>query len=101
VGDLRHSVRGIGLAVVGIVLMAGYARGEAAGRAEAVRLNNRGVAQMGQQFTEKAADSFADAMKADPKLAQAAYARLEGLASSTAMVNVAVVDPAELDAVTT
>ncbi len=27
---------------------------------------------MGQQFTEKAADSFAEAMKADPKLAQAA-----------------------------
>jgi tetratricopeptide (TPR) repeat protein len=39
--------------------------------AEAVRLNNRGVAQMGQQFTEKAADSFAEAIKKDPKLAQA------------------------------
>lgn len=39
---------------------------------QAVQLNNRGVAQMGQQFTEKAADSFAEAMKADPKLAQAA-----------------------------
>ena len=39
--------------------------------AEAVRLNNRGVAQMGQQFTEKAADSFAEAQKKDPKLAQA------------------------------
>ena len=39
--------------------------------AEAVRLNNRGVAQMGQQFTEKAADSFAEAFKKDPKLAQA------------------------------
>ena len=35
-------------------------------------LNNRGVAQMGQQFTEKAEGSFAEAMKADPKLAQAA-----------------------------
>jgi len=46
----------------------------AAGRfnAEAVRINNRGVAQMGQQFTEKAAASFADALKKDPKLAQAA-----------------------------
>ena len=45
----------------------------AAGRfdPEAVRLNNRGVAQMGQQFTEKAAESFAAAMKKDPKLAQA------------------------------
>jgi tetratricopeptide (TPR) repeat protein len=40
--------------------------------AEAVRLNNRGVAQMGQQFTDKAADSFAAAFKRDPKLAQAA-----------------------------
>ena len=39
---------------------------------DAVRLNNRGVAQMGQQFTDKAADTFADAFKKDPKLAQAA-----------------------------
>jgi len=38
---------------------------------QAVRLNNQGVAQMGQQFTEKAAASFADAFKRDPKLAQA------------------------------
>jgi tetratricopeptide (TPR) repeat protein len=38
---------------------------------EAVRLNNRGVALMGQQFTDKAAESFAAAIKADPKLAQA------------------------------
>jgi tetratricopeptide (TPR) repeat protein len=40
--------------------------------AEAVRINNRGVAQMGQQFTERAAQSFADAFKKDPRLAQAA-----------------------------
>src|SRR5271166_3148159 len=40
--------------------------------AEAVRLNNRGVAEMGQQFTERAAESFAAAFKKDPKLAQAA-----------------------------
>jgi tetratricopeptide (TPR) repeat protein len=40
--------------------------------ADAVRINNRGVAQMGQQFTERAAQSFADAFKKDPKLAQAA-----------------------------
>jgi tetratricopeptide (TPR) repeat protein len=38
---------------------------------DAIRLNNRGVALMGQQFTEKAADSFAEAFKKDPKLAQA------------------------------
>jgi Tfp pilus assembly protein PilF len=40
--------------------------------ADAVRLNNRGVALMGQQFTEKAEKSFAEAFKKDPKLAQAA-----------------------------
>ena len=39
--------------------------------AEAIRLNNRGVALMGQQFTERAADAFAEAFKKDPKLAQA------------------------------
>jgi tetratricopeptide (TPR) repeat protein len=54
---------------------------QAAGYAEAVRLNNRGVAQMGQQFTEKAAGSFAEAMKADPKMAQAAIN--EGIALMT------------------
>jgi tetratricopeptide (TPR) repeat protein len=40
--------------------------------AEAVRLNNRGAAQMSQQFTDRAAASFAEAFKRDPKLAQAA-----------------------------
>jgi tetratricopeptide (TPR) repeat protein len=40
--------------------------------AEAVRLNNRGVALMGQQLTERAAASFAESVKKDPKLAQAA-----------------------------
>ncbi len=40
--------------------------------ADAVRLNNRGVALMGQQFTEKAEQSFAEAFKKEPKLAQAA-----------------------------
>jgi tetratricopeptide (TPR) repeat protein len=39
---------------------------------EAVRLNNRGVAQMGQQSTQKALDSFTAAFKKDPKFAQAA-----------------------------
>jgi tetratricopeptide (TPR) repeat protein len=60
-----------GLLALGFVMMAGAAA-QGADHEEAVRLNNRGVAQMGQQFTEKAADSFAGAMKADPKLAQAA-----------------------------
>jgi tetratricopeptide (TPR) repeat protein len=40
--------------------------------AEAVRLNNRGAAEMSQQFTDRAAASFAEAFKKDPKLAQAA-----------------------------
>jgi len=39
---------------------------------EAVRLNNRGVALMGQQSTEKALASFVDAFKKDPQFAQAA-----------------------------
>jgi Tfp pilus assembly protein PilF len=39
---------------------------------EAIRMNNKGVALMGQQFTDRAATSFADAFKRDPKLAQAA-----------------------------
>ena len=34
-------------------------------------MNNRGVALMGQQFTEKAADAFAAAFKKDPKMSQA------------------------------
>jgi len=72
VGELRHAVRVIGLAVFGVALLTAEACGQAAKYGEAVRLNNRGVAQMGQQFTEKAADSFAQAFKADPKLAQAA-----------------------------
>jgi Flp pilus assembly protein TadD len=49
--------------------------------AEAIRLNNRGVAQMGQQFTERATDSFTQAFKKDPKFAQAAVN--EGIALLT------------------
>ncbi len=40
--------------------------------AEAIRLNNRGVALMGQQFTQRAAETFAEAFRKDPKLSQAA-----------------------------
>jgi tetratricopeptide (TPR) repeat protein len=49
--------------------------------AEAIRINNRGVAQMSQQFTDRAAATFADAMKKDPTLAQAAVN--EGIALLT------------------
>jgi tetratricopeptide (TPR) repeat protein len=48
---------------------------------EAVRHNNRGVALMGQQFTERAADEFAEAFKDDPRLVQAAIN--EGIALLT------------------
>jgi tetratricopeptide (TPR) repeat protein len=70
-------------AVALMVWMAAASADAAAVRydAEAVRLNNRGVAQMGQQFTDRAADSFAAAMKKDPKLAQAAIN--EGIALMT------------------
>ena len=54
-----------------LALVAGAAAPEARFDADAIRLNNRGVALMGQQFTEKAAESFAEAFKKDPKLAQA------------------------------
>jgi tetratricopeptide (TPR) repeat protein len=40
--------------------------------AEAIRLNNRGVALMGQQMTDRAEETFAQAFKKDPTLAQAA-----------------------------
>ncbi len=60
--------------VLASVLLAGAAMTAAAQTrydAEAIRLNNRGVAYMGQQSTERAAASFAEAFKQDPTLAQA------------------------------
>jgi len=76
----KKGKRLMGLMALGAMAVAQF-RGQAGGYAEAVRLNNRGVAQMGQQFTDKAADSFAEAMKTDPKLAQAAIN--EGIAQLT------------------
>jgi len=74
-------MRGIG--ALGVLLWIAAAHADAAARfdEDAVRLNNRGVALMGQQFTEKAADAFAQAMKKDPKMAQAAIN--EGIALLT------------------
>ena len=68
----RKWLRSCGL--LGAISMAAatIAGGQAQFNADAVRLNNRGVALMGQQFTEKAEQSFAEAFKKDPKLAQAA-----------------------------
>src|ERR1035438_9205351 len=63
------------IGAVVLVLLAAVATGDGAQArydAGAVRTNNRGVALMGQQFTERAADTFAEAFKKDPKLAQAA-----------------------------
>ena len=71
-----------GLAAFVVFVVAAIGAGaQARFDAEAVRTNNRGVAQMGQQFTERAEDSFAEAFKKDPKLAQAAIN--EGIALMT------------------
>src|SRR5215469_9053860 len=67
------------LAAIGLATGAQVSHADA--HDEAVKLNNRGVAQMGQQFTDKAAASFAEAMKTDPALAQAAIN--EGIALLT------------------
>jgi tetratricopeptide (TPR) repeat protein len=52
--------------------MPAFCRPQTRFNTEAIQLNNRGVALMGQQSTERAADSFASAYKKDPTLAQAA-----------------------------
>ena len=59
------------LALVLFVATAAVCGAQAHFDAEAVRINNRGVAQMSQQFTERAVASFAEAFQKDPKLAQA------------------------------
>jgi tetratricopeptide (TPR) repeat protein len=68
-GKWTQSGRLLAAILAGAASMAGA---QARFDAEAVRLNNRGVALMGQQFTEKAEQSFAESFKKDPKLAQAA-----------------------------
>jgi tetratricopeptide (TPR) repeat protein len=74
-------MRTIGAVALLVWMAAAGAHAAAPFDAESVRLNNRGVAQMGQQFTDRAAESFAAAMKKDPKLAQAAIN--EGIALMT------------------
>jgi len=56
---------------------------------EAILLNNRGVALMSQQFTQRAAESFAAAFQKDPKLAQA------GINSGIALLAQQMVEQAE------
>jgi len=70
---LRKTGVGIGWSLWLVLFTAGAANAKAKTdfNAEAVRLNNRGVALMGQQFTQRAEDAFAEAFKRDPKLAQA------------------------------
>jgi tetratricopeptide (TPR) repeat protein len=60
------------LALALLAAVATAAGAQARFDADAVRTNNRGVALMGQQFTDRAAATFAEAFKKDPKLAQAA-----------------------------
>jgi tetratricopeptide (TPR) repeat protein len=68
----KRNVTAIGvLAVVLFVATAAASTAQSRSDAEAVKLNNRGVAQMSQQFTERAVASFAESFQKDPKLAQA------------------------------
>ncbi len=71
---LGMKIRRFGAQATLALLLAGAGAAAAQTRldVEAIKLNNRGVALMGQQFTERAAAAFADAFKRDPKLAQAA-----------------------------
>jgi Flp pilus assembly protein TadD len=62
-----------GLAALVFVMTAtAMAGAESRYDAAAIELNNRGVALMGQQFTERAEQSFSAAFKKEPTLAQAA-----------------------------
>ena len=67
-------IRRFGARVMLAILLAeaGAALAQTRFDAEAIKLNNRGVAFMGQQFTERAAAAFGEAFQRDPKLAQAA-----------------------------
>lgn len=78
---MRRIRIGGAFALAWAVLLAAGAQAQGHFSAEAIRLNNRGVALMGQQFTERAAARFAAAMKADPSMAQAAIN--EGIALMT------------------
>ncbi len=60
------------LAPLALALLAPLALAQSPNEADAIRINNRGVAEMGQQMTERAATSFTEAFDKDPRLAQAA-----------------------------
>lgn len=63
---------GVGLAGLLALCSAASAATSATYDTEAILLNNRGVALMGQQFTDKAATAFTEAFAKDPQMAQAA-----------------------------
>ncbi|MGP8252494.1 MAG: FG-GAP-like repeat-containing protein [Terracidiphilus sp.] len=63
--------RKTGILVLALGLSASLASAQKSIDREAIRLNNRGVALMGQQFTDRASESFDAAVKRDPKFAQA------------------------------
>jgi tetratricopeptide (TPR) repeat protein len=69
------------VAAIMCAVMLPLASAETRFNTEAIQLNNRGVALMGQQFTEKAEQAFAAAFAKDPKMAQAAIN--EGIALMT------------------
>jgi tetratricopeptide (TPR) repeat protein len=54
------------LGLCGSALQGGWAEGHSADVVASARLNNNGVALMGQQFTEKALQKFEEAHKGDP-----------------------------------
>jgi tetratricopeptide (TPR) repeat protein len=70
--DVRMMRKTYSWATILLALAATSAGAEPRHDAEAIKLNNRGVALMVQQFTQRAADTFADAFKKDPGLTQAA-----------------------------
>jgi tetratricopeptide (TPR) repeat protein len=57
---------------VALLALAAACTAQARYDAEAIRLNNRGVALMSQQLTQRAADAFSEAFKRDPQMVQAA-----------------------------
>jgi tetratricopeptide (TPR) repeat protein len=59
------------MVAMALALSAALAGAQARIDPDAIRLNNRGVALMGQQFTDRAAESFDAAIKRDPRFAQA------------------------------
>ena len=69
---VKTFMRVVGRLAIVFIVVAVTSRAQAHFNVAAVRLNNRGVALMGQQFTEKAQEAFSESFRKDPTLAQAA-----------------------------